>query len=97
MQFVSVDSTHFSIYFIEIGARITVSISTKLWTEQPGVFVPLHNFQTGSVGHQASFQLATGALPLLVMWPEQEDGDSPQFIAEIKKSGAIPQLPHTSS
>jgi hypothetical protein len=57
----------------------------------------LHSVQTGSGSHPASNKWVPGTLSPEVKRPEREADHSPPSNVEVKKGGAIPPLPHTSS
>jgi hypothetical protein len=59
-------------------------------------FSLLHNFQTGSEAHPSSYTIP-GTLSPGVKGQEREADNSPPSSTKVKKGGAIPPLPHTSS
>jgi hypothetical protein len=60
-------------------------------------FSLLHNIQTGSGAHPASYTIGTGGSFPGGMRPGRETDHSPSSSAEVRNGGAIPPLPHTSS
>jgi hypothetical protein len=61
-------------------------------------FSLLHSVQTGSGAHQASYPMGTrGRFPRGLNRQGREADHSPPTSAEVKKNGAIPQIPHISS
>jgi hypothetical protein len=60
-------------------------------------FLLLHTIQTGSGAHLACIQYVPENLSPGVKRQEREAAHSPSSSAEVKKDGAIPPLPFTSS
>jgi hypothetical protein len=60
-------------------------------------FCLLHNVQTGSGAHPASYAMDTGDSFLGGKSERREADLKHLYSAEVKNGGAIPSLPHTSS
>jgi hypothetical protein len=78
-------------------------MATGCTTEGPGFdfqegqdFSLLHNVQTGSKAHPASYPVGTGTISRGVKRPGLEADHSPPSSAEVKSGRAMPSLPHTS-
>jgi hypothetical protein len=56
----------------------------------------LHNFQTGSGTHSASYPMGMGGYSG-VKQPEPDGNHQPPSSAEVKNAGGIPPFPHISS
>jgi hypothetical protein len=82
-------------------------METKLRARRPRVrvrfpigesdFSVLHNVQTGSGAHPASYTAGTGAVSPGIKRQGREADHSVPSRSKIKNSGAIPPLPRTSS
>jgi hypothetical protein len=57
----------------------------------------LHNVQTDSGAHPASYPKDAREISLEAKWPGREANHSPPFNAEVKNGGAITPLPYMSS
>jgi hypothetical protein len=81
----------------------SVGIVTGYGLDGPGSipysakFSHLHNVQTNSGAHSASYPMGTRDSSLGVKWQGREADHSPPSSAKVMKGGAIPQLPHMSS
>jgi hypothetical protein len=60
-------------------------------------FSLLHSVQTRSGARSASNPTGIGPVSYVVKRPGSEDDHSSLSSAEVKKVGAVPPLPHTSS
>jgi hypothetical protein len=98
--------TVFNVRLICIFRIIVLSsrYSDELRAGRPGFdsrqgqdFSRLHNVQTGSGAHPATYPMGTGAIFPGVKRQGREADHSPTSSAEVKNGGAIPPIPDTSS